>query len=171
MKGTERVRAHGHVISGAFVFLLLGVFAIASTLMVLLSAQFYRATVEQTRIHNRQRVLCSYLMNVVRGNDAADAVRVTDMDGLDVLVFGSDVGDVRYETRIYCYAGYLREWFAAADQEFEPDYGEKICAAQRFLPSLGENGVLELWAVDEAGKEYVLHVALHGTANREEARP
>lgn len=167
----EGVRARGHVVSGAFVFLLLGVFAVFSTLMVLLSAQFYRATVAQTRAHNQQRVLCSYLMNVVRGNDAADAVRVEKIDGLDVLAFGCDVGDARYETRVYCYDGYLRELFTDAEREFEPGYGERICEAQSFAPSLGADGLLELRAADGAGEEHVLHVALHGAANREEAQP
>lgn len=171
MKAMEGVRARGHVISGAFVFLLLGVFAVVSTLMVLLSAQFYRATVEQTSAHNDRRVLCSYLMNVARGNDAADAVRVANIDGLDVLAFGSDVGGARYETRIYCYDGYLRELFAGADREFEPGYGEKICRAQSFAPSLGADGLLEMRATDGAGEAHVLHVALRAAAGREEAQP
>lgn len=167
----EGVRARGHVISGAFVFLLLGVFAVVSTLMVLLSAQFYRATVAQTRTNSGQRVLCSYLMNVVRGNDAVDEVRVTNIDGVDVLALGCDAGGVRYETYIYCHEGYLMELFASADREFEPGYGERICEAQRFAPSLGADGVLEMRATDGAGEEHVLHVALHGAGNRGEAQP
>lgn len=165
----EGVRARGHVISGAFVFLLLGVFAVFSTLMVLLSAQFYRATVEQTDLHNQQRVLCSYLMNVVRASDAEDAVRVTEVGGLEVLALGYDADGARYETYVYCLDGYLRELFAGAEDEFEPEYGEKICRAQSFSPRLGENGLLELRAVDGVGEEHVLHVALRG-ADREGAR-
>ena len=37
--------AREHSVSGEFVFLLLGVFAVFSTLLVLLSAQLYRVTV------------------------------------------------------------------------------------------------------------------------------
>ena len=161
---------HGGALSGAFVFLLLGVFAIVSTLMVLLSAQFYRATLAQTGMHNQQRVLCSYLMNVARGNDAAGAARVLNIDGLDVLAFGCDVGETRSETRIYCYDGYLRELFAAVDREFEPGYGEKICEARSFSPSLVAGGLLEMRAEDGAGEEYVLHVALRGAVSREGAQ-
>ena len=79
--------AREHSVSGAFVFLLLGVFAVFSTLLVLLSAQLYRGTVEQTQDHHDQRVLGSYLMNVVRGNDAADAVYVARMGETEALCF------------------------------------------------------------------------------------
>ncbi len=166
----EGARSRGHIISGTFVFLLLGVFAVFSTLMVLLSAQFYRTSVDQTRLHNERRVLCSYLMNVVRGNDAADAVRITQIDGIDVLALGMEEDGERYETRIYCYDGALRELFTDASQPFEPDYGEVICQARRFTPVLLENGLLELRAQDGEGEEHLLHVALHGSASGEEAQ-
>lgn len=166
----EGIRARGQTVSGAFVFLLLGVFAVFSTLMVLLSAQFYRASVEQTRLHNEQRVLCSYLMNVVRAGDAAGAVTAGQRDGIDVLTLGMDEDGERYETHIYCYGGALRELFMDAEQPFEPEYGEVICRAQRFTPELGEGGLLTLRAQDGEGVEHVLHVALHGNANREEAQ-
>lgn len=169
MKTVESGRGRGHIVSGAFVFLLLGVFAVFSTLMVLLSAQFYRTSVDQTRVHNERRVLCSYLMNVVRGNDVADAVRVTQIDGIDVLALGLEEDGERYETRIYCYDGALRELFTDAAQPFEPEYGEVICQARRFTPSL-KDGLLEMRAQDGAGEEHLLHVALHGDANREEAQ-
>ena len=42
------LRDRTHAISGAFVFLLLGMFAVFSVLMVLLSAQLYRTTVTAT---------------------------------------------------------------------------------------------------------------------------
>lgn len=166
----EGYRARGHMISGTFVFLLLGVFAVFSTLMVLLSAQFYRASVEQTRLHNERRVLCSYLMNVVRGNDAAGAVTTAQMAGIDVLALGMEEDGERYATYVYCYDGALRELYTGAEQPFEPGYGEVICRARRFTPVLRGDGLLELRAQDGEGGEHVLHVALHGNAEREEAQ-
>ena len=159
MNGTEQGMSRSHAISQAFVFLLLGVFAVFSTLMVLLSAQMYRGTVDQTDRHNAQRVLSSYVNNVVRSNDSADTISVQQRGGLDMLVFGWDIDGERYETMVYCYEGSLRELFVSAEQEFEPDYGEVICEAQKFTPAL-ENNLLSVCLVDGAGTENTLHIAL-----------
>lgn len=159
MNGTEQGMSRSHAISQAFVFLLLGVFAVFSTLMVLLSAQMYRGTVDQTDRHNAHRVLFSYVNNVVRSNDSADTVSVQRRGDVDMLVFGWDIDGERYETMVYCYDGALRELFVAADQEFEPGYGEVICEAGQFEPALHSN-LLSVRVVDGTGVEDTLHIAL-----------
>lgn len=168
MNSTGGMRARGHVISGAFVFLLLGVFAVFSTLMVLMSAQLYRVTVDQTRAHNEERVLSSYLLNTVRGGDARGTLEVFSVDGVNVLALGYDAGAQRYQTQIYCWDGYLRERFADAAEPFAPDYGEKICAADGFAAKL-RGGMLEMRVADGQGREQILHVALNCDARGEGA--
>jgi hypothetical protein len=154
-KGTTQKRS----ISQVFVFLLLGVFAVFSTFMVLLGAQLYRGTVDQTEQHSDKRLLFSYVTNAVRGNDAADLVYVDNRGGIDMLVFGLDADGERYETMIYCYDGTLRELFIDAQQEFEPDYGEIICNAGAFVPQL-EDGLLTIAMEDSTGSRETLHIAL-----------
>ena len=100
MKGARNGSSLGHNVSGAFVFLLLGVFAVFSTLLVLLSAQLYRVTVDQTREHNDQRVLGNYLLNVVRGNDAANAVRVERFGEVDALCLDLHADGETYVTYV-----------------------------------------------------------------------
>lgn len=147
--------ARRHVISGAFVFLLLGVFAVFATLMVALGAQLYRDVVSDADAHNDRRILMSYVTNVVRGSDGADRICVETMDGVDVLTLRSG----RFETRIYCYEGALREMFTAAGEPFVPEYGEVICAAAGFEPRL-EGNLLEMTVTDAKGEAQSLHVAL-----------
>ncbi len=149
----------GHGMSGAFVFLLLGVFALFSTLLVLLSAQLYRSTVEETRLHNEQRVLGSYLLNIVRGNDASGAVRVERIGETDALCFDLDADGEDYVTYVYCWDGALRELFAAADEPFAPEYGEEICPA-RFLRATLDGVRLEMVCVDATGRAHRLCAAL-----------
>ena len=55
-----------HSISQVFVFVLLGIFAVMSTLMVLLSAQMYRGVVGKTEQNSSYRILTSYVSNAVR---------------------------------------------------------------------------------------------------------
>ena len=148
-----------HSISQVFVFVLLGVFAVLSTFMVLLSAQLYRGIVDQTEESGAHRILTSYVANAVRGSDCAGGVSVDERSGVSMLVLGRDVDGERYETLIYCHDGKLRELFAAADQEFEPDYGEEICAAQHFEARIS-GGLLEMTMTDGAGSNAVIDIAL-----------
>lgn len=150
---------HSHTISQAFVFLLLGVFAVMSTLMVLFSAQLYRGAVAQTEQNSTARVLTSYVMNVVRGNDAAGSVHVDERGGVDVLAFDWKQDGAHYETLVYHYDGYLRELFADANQAFDPEFGDEICPAQGFRPEI-RDGMLVVSLTDEHGQESVIHLAL-----------
>lgn len=159
MNGTMNGSKHNHTISQAFVFLLLAVFAMLSTLMVLLSAQLYRGTVAQTERTGDKRVLSSYITNVVRGNDGAGMVHVDERAGVRMLVFDWEDSGEHYETMVYCHDGYLRELFADVRQEFDPEYGEEICAARAFEPAL-QDGLLEIRLEDEYGQESVLRLAL-----------
>lgn len=159
MSRFENGVANRHTIAQAFVFLLLGVFAVLSTLMVLLSAQMYREAVARTEQHCERRILSSYVANVVRGSDEADMVSVEKRAGLDVLVLRTDIDGAGYETLVYCYDGALRELFAEATDEFDPDYGEIICDAQAFVPEIS-NELLRIGLVDANGSESEVCIAL-----------
>lgn len=148
-----------HSISQVFVFLLLSVFAVFSTLMVLLGAQMYRGTVDQTERNGERRVLINYVKNVVRGNDCANMVRIDHRSGIDMLVFAYDFDGDLYETMVYCYEGELRELFIDAEQEFEPEYGESICKAQAFVPEMND-GLLTVHLTDAQGQNSELRIAL-----------
>lgn len=159
MNGNQSAVKHSHTISQAFVFLLLAVFAVMSTLMVLFSAQLYRGIVARTEQAGENRVLTSYLVNVTRGNDAAGAVHTDQRGGVDVLVFDWRDGESHYETLVYQYDGYLRELFADAKQPFDPEYGDEICPARAFTPEI-RDGLLQMTVTDANGEESVIHMAL-----------
>lgn len=150
---------HSHTISQAFVFLLLALFAVLSTIMVLFSAQLYRDCVAQTEASSQRRVLTSYLVNVVRGNDMADSVYTQNRDGTPVLVFDWKDGGDHYETLVYQHEGSLCELFQEANQPFDPGYGEEICPAQAFTPAI-RDGLLEMDLTDANGQQSVIHLAL-----------
>ncbi len=148
-----------HVVSGAFVFLLLGIFAVFATAMVLFSAQLYRGTVADAEAHNAHRVAESYLMNQVRRSDVTGGVEVEEIKGQTVLTFTWYAGEESFKTRIYCHNGVLRELFLGAQDEFIPEYGERICAMAAFAPSV-ENGLLTMQLTHADGRETTLLAAL-----------
>ena len=154
-----------HSISQVFVFVLLGIFAVMSTLMVLLSAQMYRGVVGKTEQNSSYRILTSYVSNAVRGSDVRNGIFADEGNGTDMLVLASDIDGAAYETLIYCHDGMLRELFTDAGQEFAPEYGEIICEAQSFEARI-ENGLLSVWMTDGAGDSVSIDIALR---SRQEA--
>ena len=129
-----------HAVSGLFVFLLLGVFAVFSTVMVLLGVKAYRGAVERTEAHNASRISSAYIRSMLRSDDEAGAFSLESCEGVvgepgaeqsvtvDTLTLRNDYGEA-YITRIYVYDGFLREWFTRASEPFHPDRGEIVCPA------------------------------------------
>ena len=150
--------AQPHAISGVFVFLVLGVFAVFSTVMVLLGARAYKSTADRAAEHNSYRVASAYLRSMIRGDDEDQALRVEEVTGVVLPEDGEDetaqpqevrlttvalrnvYDDEEYVTRLYVFDGMLREWNTEADVEFEPAYGESVCPMEEMTAEL--NGQL-----------------------------
>ena len=152
-------KGSGHAISGTFVFMLLGVFAVISTLLVLLCAQAYRNTVDQTAAHRDKRIIQSFIRNTLRAEDQQGAFGVAEVDGITALTITNDWGDdevyVRY---LYCYEDVLRDLYIGAQDAFNPHFGEEICPAGSFSASLSGNLVtVEMTDVD--GTPYTFSIA------------
>ena len=130
---------NSHTIAGVFVFLLLGVFAVFSTMLVLFGAQAYRTVTERSAEHEEDRTLYAYVLNSLRGEDAAGAVGLRTEDGIDMVTVAYDDFGESYEKRMYCYDGYLREMLMLVGSEFNPGAGEQICAATDFQAQINGN--------------------------------
>lgn len=100
---------HKHTVSGVFVFLLLGIFAVSSTVMVLIGAQAYNGSAQRGLTHNVQRLAPAYVRGRLREADEADMLDLEGLDGADMLkIFNSDEGTA---TILYVYDGMLYEWY------------------------------------------------------------
>ena len=125
-----------HAISGVFVFLLLGIFAVFSTVMVLLGAKAYKSTADRAAEHNAGRIASAYVRSMVRADDGSDSLRIDDIGGLTAVTMHYEYDGEEYVTMIYAYDGMLREWFTYAGADFEPEYGEAVCAVDELKASL-----------------------------------
>lgn len=123
----RRYTSSSHNISGVFVFLLLGIFAVLSTMMVLFCVQVYKGTVDRLAEHNTARIAPAYVRSMVRSDDGVDSIAVQEEAGVTAVVLRYDYDEDQYLTRIYCYDGALREWFSDASREFLPEDGEEVC--------------------------------------------
>ncbi len=148
-----------HSMQGVFIFVLLGLFALMSTLMVLLGAQMYRATVDRATANNESRVLSAYIRGMVRAEDARQAVSVEEVDGVRVLALREQIDGDDYVTWIYQYEDQLYEQFMDEAFGFEPDFGTEVCPVGSFEPEL-DGGLLTVRMTDEKGAPCTVQVAL-----------
>ena len=176
----KKQRMSSHAISGAFVFLLLGVFAIFATLTVLLGVGAYQNIANAAAAHNGDRIAPSYLRTMVRGHDETGGVRVEKLSG--ILREDEDTGDTHVEnvdldslvledegarTRIFVYDGWLYECSEPFDEEAQalPEgvcigyRMQPVCAAQAMEASI-ENNLLSIRLFDGAAWS-TLSCALH----------
>lgn len=122
----KRVPTDGHMISGIFVFFLIGFFAIASIVLVLTGINVYRhVTEEATRNTDRQLAL-SYLCNKVHAYDKTQSVLVDNQGGIQFLCLRESIDEEVYETRIYFYQGTICEQYVPMDAEFNPELGDRL---------------------------------------------
>ena len=128
-----------HAISGVFVFLLLGIFAVFSTVMVLLGAKAYKATADRAAEHNASRIASANVRSMVRADDDLDSLSVDDLDGLTAVTMHYEYDGEEYLARIYAYDGMLWELFTDANTDFEPEYGEPVCAVDELKASLSDH--------------------------------
>ena len=144
---------------GVFVFVLLGLFAVMSTLMVLLGAQMYRNTVDHATLNNENRVLDAYVRSMIRAGDLSGAVKIEDHDGVKALAMYDDLEEDAYVTWLYCYQDQLYEQFTSEGDDFEPEDGTAICPALSFEPSL-KDGLLTVDMTNAKGARETVRVAL-----------
>ncbi len=125
-----RQRAGSHTIAGAFVFLLLGVFAIFSVLMVLLCAGAYNRTTDHAEANNQAHIAPAYLRTMLRGHDEAGGIRIEHLTGIQHE--DEDTGEIWVEpvdldalilededavTRLFVYQGWLYECSEPKEEE------------------------------------------------------
>ena len=156
---SDRKGSVQHGMQGVFVFVLLGLFALMSTLMVLLGAQMYRGTVDCSTSNNDSRVLSAYVRSMVRAEDAIQAVTVEEFDGIPVLVMRETLNDGDFVTMLYCYDDHLCEWYTSDGNDFTPTSGTAICPVFSFVPSLND-GLLTVDMTNANGNAETVQVAL-----------
>lgn len=144
---------------GVFVFVLLGLFALMSILLVLYGASMYRSTVAHSEENNSQRVLSSYIRSMVRAEDAQNAVCMEEKESLPVISLYEDINGTEYVTWIYTYEGTLYEQFTSSDRPFVPEHGTPITAADELTGNI-EDGVLSVSMKDPDGEPVDVKISL-----------
>lgn len=133
--------------------LLLGVFALSVVLTILVGAGAYRKLLSRSRQAYESRTVSQYLAGKL--HQAPEAVYGERFGSADALVIPQTVGGEAYETRIYCFNGYLMELYCLSGSGLAPEDGEKILPV-RDLQLRFEENLLEIQWTDAQGKSAYL---------------
>lgn len=109
---------------------LFGLFAVCILFLLLTGADVYQRLTVRDRNTYEMRTAAQYLTTKMRQADTDGCLLVSEFEGLDALLIREEIEGSVYHTWIYCYDGYIRELFAAADSDLLPEYGEKILEAE-----------------------------------------
>jgi len=165
MKKTLSQRLHS--IPNAFVFLLIGLFAVSSLTLTLIGTRVYRNVTDSAAQNSDSQIVLSYLRNKVRAFDAEDCVRLDEREGLPLLCLYETLSGQRYETSIYAYQGGIWERFAPEGEPFDPNDGERLIDAQSLQWTLLTDHLLEATVVFSDGETSTVRMALRTGAAKE----
>ncbi len=146
-----KIRQNERKADSLLALLLFAVFAVCVLSVLLTGADAYRGLASRDQTGYERRTAGQYLITRLHQSDRADAVTVEQFCGVDALVITEQYGGETYQTRIYCYGGYLRELFTASGTGFLPSDGEKVLEASGLTLKL-EDGLLTAELTDAAGQ-------------------
>ncbi len=152
-----------HAISSLFAIALFALFALLMLLMVVISAQGYRKTVEQTESTAALRTALGYVESKVLSEAGEKGIWVEEADGQAVLFLALETldGDL-LDTAIYLHEGMLMEQFYNTDSmDFTRDAGQKLIPLKEFHARV-EGDLLTITVKEPRGQSGSLRIDLHG---------
>lgn len=121
--------------------LVLVVFATGVLSVLLAGASAYKRVNQRDQNAYESRTATQYLATKVRQAAKPEAVSIVLFEGCQALQIAREIDGEVYVSRIYCYDGWLRELFCAADGAFAPGDGEQVLPADGLTLQL-EDGLL-----------------------------
>ena len=142
--------------SGVLVLLVFAVFTVSVLLVLLSGADTVKKLTQRDQNTYHHRTAVQYLTTKVRQSDQSGAVNVGETDGCSTLVLTEKIDGITYETRIYCYDGYLRELFCAKGAGLGATFGEEILPMDDFQVSFEDGFLSAVLCLPDGTKDHVV---------------
>ena len=142
-------------LSGVFVLLVFAVFMVSVLLVLLSGADTVQRLSERDRKTYHHRTAVQYISTRIRQADSRGAVKTEIFDDLSTLVLTEYVDSEAYETRIYCYDGYLREMFCSAGLALPHEFGEKILPMESFTAEMNSDSLQIVLSLPDGSSEEI----------------
>lgn len=140
---------HKHMIDFLFPVALFFVFALSSLTVVLLAADIYQSTTEDSALNDTARTSLSYITEKIHQNDTKGMVSLGTFDGCDALVLQQTYNDENYYTYIYAYENELKELFIKDGANATASDGKAILQVKDFSIELVNDQLLKFQCVDK----------------------
>ena len=144
-----------HHMSSLGALLLFGVFAACVMAVLFTGAGAYERLIRRDQAAYDRRTALQYVATRVRQADSLNGIWVEDFLGSKALVLQE--GD--YVTRVYCYEGYLMEFYVSQTDPAAPGDGERILELKALDAAL-EDGLLTVTVTHPDGEESTLVLSL-----------
>ena len=152
-------------LSGVLVLLVFAVFMVSVLLVLLSGADTVQKLTRRDQRTYQHRTAVQYLTTRVRQSDISGAVAVTEKDGISTLVLTEEIEGCAYETRVYCYDGYLREMFCVKGAALPPTFGEQILPMEDLELDFDGKTITATLSMTDGSQEYMtLHLRSQGGA-------
>jgi len=135
------------------VLLVTGIFAFCVLAVLFAGTDTYNDLTRKDRETYQERTCTRFLVAKVRQADGGSQISVGSFSGSDALIFDETIDGEPYRTFLYCYDGWLREYFAGAeavDMELDGELGTELVPAERLVLKL--DGALLRAEITQDGK-------------------
>ena len=151
-------------LTGVLVLLVFAVFMVSVLFVLLCGADTVQKLTSRDQRTYNHRTAVQYVAMRVHQADVAGAVTVENGE-TPALVLTETIEGQSYETRIYCYDGYLREMFCQQNAGLSPEFGEEILPMEDFRISLSDTLLqAEFFMLDGTAESLSLYLRSEGGA-------
>ena len=147
------------IVDFLFILALFGAFAITALFVVLFGARIYESTVNNMNSNYEKRTAMSYVTEKIRSHDYTDGANVDETGS--ILKLYQTTGDKKYVTYLFVADGYLKEFTADEDYDFDYKAGTKILAVKDFLVKKETDSLYRFNITDTNGEKTEFFVTLY----------
>lgn len=153
------------IVDFLFILALFGAFAITALFVVLFGARIYESTVNNMNRNYEKRTAMSYVTEKIRSHDYTDGANVDETGS--ILKLYQTTGDKKYVTYLFVADGYLKEFTADEDYDFDYKAGTKILAIKDFSVKKENDSLYRFNITDTNGEKTEFFVTLYSGTDGE----
>lgn len=159
------------IVDFLFILALFGAFAITGLFVVLFGARVYEKTVASMDANYSSRTTLSYVTEKIRAHDFNEGAVIEnceiDGDESSVLKLFEKIGDKTFVTYLFMGDGYLKEFTAQDNYDFDFDGGTKIIKIKSFDVKKKSDALYYFDLVDDYDNRTTFYVSLYSAADGE----
>ena len=140
-------------LTGVLVLLVFAVFMVSVLLVLLSGANTVQKLTRRDQCTYHHRTAVQYITTRIRQADSLGAVTSDNTGEISTLILTEEINNLSYQTRVYCYDGYLREMFCETGIDLPPEFGEEILPMKAFQVSVDGGSVVAELSLPDGSKE------------------